>query len=190
MLRRRRPRWVAIFLAVALVVVGWRIWVVTMSADSNPIFAEGTYRVDRTESDLTLVLENGGRVRLLGVVPCEREPANPGRVTPISTAIRNHIANEAREFLSVALTAKPVRIQFDRERVDPSGVLMAYVFFRPTPADESLLNEVVLAKGWGTVDLSVYFNESHKRHFRQAEADAREKQRGRWAKSDDPQKAN
>ena len=166
--RRRRPRWGLIVLAICAAIVGWRIWAVATLAPPDPMLNEGVYRVESVNSDLTIALENGARVRLLGIAP-------------ILTGQQGRVAKEAHRFLVSALTDKSVRIQFDRERVDPSGVFMAYVFFRAGQSEETLLNEHVLANGWGQIDLRVYFNESHKRQFRKAELDARQKKIGRWA---------
>lgn len=181
MFRRRRPRWAAICCTVGVGLVAWRVGVVASTGEPTRVFPEGVYRVAQIEPDLTLVLENGGRLRLLGVTLAN------AKTPELSAAQRDRVVTEAKAFMNNALAARSVRIQFDRERMDKEGTLLAYLFLRdvvpvtPEPENESLLNESLISAGWAVMDRGAYFNESHKRHFRQAEDDARKNGRGIWS---------
>ncbi len=178
MFRRRRPRWVAICFTVVVGLIAWRVWVIASTAEPTNVLPEGVYRVAHIEPDLTFVLESGVRLRLLGVTLVN------AKTPQLSPEQSESVSAEAKTFLSAAIPSRSVRIQFDRERMDRSGTLLAYLFVPEVGQEkgsESLLNESLISSGWAVVERGAYFNESHKRHFRQAEDDARKNVRGIWS---------
>ena len=176
MFRRRRPHLPAIFLLGALPLVAWRVWVLSRTGDKPPeLLPEGQYAVARIDDRGTLVLTNGARVRLLGVA--DRNSQSP----QLTSAQAAEIATAAQKFIADHIAAQPVRIQFDRERIDKEKILRAYVFVLDAQTgSESLLNEGFISAGWAVADRDAYFNESHKRRFRKAEDEARKEKRGLW----------
>ena len=180
MFRRRRPQLPAIFLLGALPLIAWRVWVLSRSGDKPPEnLPEGSYAVARIDDRCTLVLTNGSRVRLLGVT--DRNAQTP----PFSATQAAEIAAAANKFLLERIASQPVRIQYDRERIDRENILRAYIFVADAkPGGELLLNEALISAGWAVADRNAYFNESHKRRFHKAEDDARQEKRGLWGMGD------
>jgi micrococcal nuclease len=69
-----------------------------------------------------------------------------------------------------------VRLRFDRERIDPYGRFLAYVY-----VDDRLLNEALIREGLARASLRFNYAERFKRIFRNAEAEAQTAARGIWS---------
>jgi micrococcal nuclease len=117
----------------------------------------------------TLLLEDGRRVRLIGV----DTPETKREGTPIQPW-----GPEAHDMTARLVEGKPVRLEFDRERVDKYGRILAYVY-----TGDRLLNEELLREGLGRALLKHPYSESMKRRFRLAESEARDNRRGIWQES-------
>ncbi|HZZ73447.1 MAG TPA: thermonuclease family protein [Pirellulales bacterium] len=92
-----------------------------------------------------------------------------------------HCAVAARAFLQAQIGARPVRVQYDRERLGKDQIPFGYALARdPSDGREVLLNEALIAAGWAVTDRFAYFNDSHKRQFRQAEERAQKANLGLW----------
>ena len=94
---------------------------------------EGVYQVRRVVDGDTLLLRDGNRVRLMGVdTPETVKPDHP--VEPWGA--------EATAFTRNFVAAGPVRLAFDRVRLDRFNRYLAYVW-----VDDKLLNEELLRAG-------------------------------------------
>lgn len=123
--------------------------------------------VERVVDGDTLLLKDGRRVRLLGV----DTPETKKRDTPVQP-----FGPEACAFTRDHVEGKPVRLQFDKERVDKYGRVLAYVY-----VDEWLLNEALIRAGFGRAITKHPYSEAMKRRFRAAEQEARRERRGIWS---------
>jgi micrococcal nuclease len=121
----------------------------------------------------TLVLENGERVRLIGVdTPESVDPRRPVE----------YFGKEAAEFTRKMVQGKRVRLEFDpanaaaghKDNTSQRRTL-AYVYLE----DGTLLNAEIIKQGYG----HVYTRAPYKylEQFRQLEQEARQHGRGLWA---------
>ena len=174
---RRPPLWMTVLVAVVLL-IAYRLVppsgepVSTSPGDAAPladgeVLAAGAYRVERVVDGDTLLLENGARVRLLGVDTPE-------------TVKENHPVEpwgpEASEFTKDFLNSRIVRLEFDRERLDRFGRYLAYVY-----VDRKMLNEELIRAGLSPAKLHYAFSDRMKRRFRLAQDEARDAERGIWS---------
>ncbi len=164
--RRRRALAVAAALA-ALVLI--RLWQRGLHPPPPEALDEGTYRVERVIDGDTLRLTNRARVRLLGIdAPEIARPGHP--VEPFGP----EAAQFTRQF--VARDGGAVQLQFDRERVDKYGRLLAYVW-----VGQQMLNEELIRAGLATAETGFRYSASMKSRFRRAEDEAKAAGRGIWA---------
>ena len=70
-------------------------------------------------------------------------------------------------------------LQFDRERQDRYHRVLAYVY-----RDDWMLNEELIRAGFSRAETRFPYSSAMKRRFRAAEKEARENNRGLWAKTD------
>jgi micrococcal nuclease len=175
MSRRYRPRrrWPAVVLTVAAVWLVVRLWQAFHVPAPPAALEPGEYDVARVVDGDTLLLTNQARVRLLGIDAPESVKLNHP-VEPWGP--------EAAQFVRRAIGKRPVRLRFDRERVDRYGRFLAYVWVRdPQSGQEVLLNEELLRAGLARATLQYRFAEPMKRRFRAAEEEARRARRGLWS---------
>lgn len=127
----------------------------------------GTYRVKRVVDGDTLLLENGARVRLIGVdTPETKHPHKP--VEPLGL--------EAAEFVRRRVEGRLVTLRFDRDRLDRYHRVLAYVYL-----DGWFLNEALIRAGYSRAVTRFPYSAAMLRRFRLAEEQARQAQRGLWA---------
>jgi micrococcal nuclease len=95
-------------------------------------------KVTRVIDGDTAVLAGGARVRFLGIDAPEMErdgrPADP-------------LAQESKNFVAGLIQGKPVRLEYDRERYDRYGRLLAYLFL----PDGAMVNAAVVRRGLARV---------------------------------------
>lgn len=143
---RRRPvpgAWALLACAALLAARLWR------SGQELPLLDSGrAYRVARVESGDTLMLESGERVKLLGVKPLR--------------------AAREDNWLERTTSGQPIRLEFDRHRMDESGALLAYVF-----AGDVFVNAEFLRAGLGRIEDDVPLRADRKRAL-EAAVDASE----------------
>ena len=122
--------------------------------------------VERVVDGDTLMLDDGTRVRLIGVDAPElghgRGPDDP-------------FAADARQRLQKLIADSGVRLEFDRERRDSWFRILAYVY-----CDDVLVNEEIIRSGYARALTRFPFRSSMKRRFRRAEEEARDAGRGMW----------
>jgi micrococcal nuclease len=163
----------AVLALVAL--VGYRIW--QLSADRSPDQSEqDNHHVESVIDGDTLALASGARVRLIGV------DAPETRFSPRSDGKDQPQARDALAFAEQAVEGRRVRLEFDKERTDKYGRILAYVWYLDREnGEELLLNEELIRAGLARVLLRYPYSESMKRRFRAAQAEARSAARGVWS---------
>jgi micrococcal nuclease len=115
----------------------------------------------------TIVLDGGEKVRLIGVdTPELHHPVKPVQ----------YFAREARDFVYSQVQGRDVHLEFDQMRRDRYGRTLAYVFL----ADGTLLNELIIERGYGFAYVKYPFRSDYMARFRAAEARARSTERGLW----------
>ena len=169
-LRRRPPSSVVLSCAV-LGLILLRLFSGSNVPDSQ-VFDEGTtQQVKRVVDGDTLLLEDGQRVRLIGIdTPETKRPDFP--VEPLGP--------EASQFTTALVGDGQVRLEFDRERLDQYHRLLAYVYL----PDGRLLNEEIIRAGFSQAQLQYPYRSDMKQRFREAEEEARSARRGLWADHD------
>lgn len=125
-------------------------------------------RVVRVVDGDTIVLQDGQKVRLIGVdTPETVDPRKPVQ----------YFGKEASEFTRTQLEGKPVRLEYDWQKIDKYGRTLAYVY----EEDGTLFNAKLISLGYGHAYTKYPFKQEFMDQFRQLERDARENRRGLWA---------
>ncbi len=131
---------------------------------ANPVF-----HVTRVIDGDTLLLSNGERVRLIGVdTPELCHPLKPVQ----------YFAREASEFTREMVEGKKVRLEYDWQKRDKYGRLLAYVYLK----NGTFLNAEIIKQGYGFAYTKYPFR--YMEEFRQYEREARENGRGLWKHKD------
>ncbi len=128
---------------------------------------EELHRVDRVIDGDTLLLDSGHTVRLLGVnCPETHHPDRP--IEPYG--------EEATRYAATLVESRQVRLEFDRERLDRYGRVLAYVY-----VDGTLLNESLIEAGLGRALHGFPIRRDMLARFDAAEVRARKQGRGLWS---------
>jgi micrococcal nuclease len=115
----------------------------------------------------TLVLDGGERVRLIGVnTPETKDPRRPVE----------YFGKEASAFVRRVAEGKRARLEYDQERADRYGRTLAYVYLE----DGTFLNAEIIRQGYGHAYTRFPFRYADE--FRAYEREARENNRGLWAR--------
>lgn len=129
------------------------------------------YAVTRVVDGDTIEIMMSGRtetVRLIGVnTPETKHP----------TKDVEHFGKEASAFTRQQLEGRSVRLEFDVERRDRYGRLLAYVYLESGP----MFNAVLVAEGYAQL-MTVPPNVKHQDLFLALEREAREAEKGLWAR--------
>ncbi len=121
-----------------------------------------TVRVSRVVDGDTIELEDGRKVRYIGV-------NTPERGQPFY--------EEATDFNRQLVEGRRVRLEFDLDTMDQYGRLLAYVW-----VDDTMVNLEMVRQGYANV-YTVPPNVKYESLLREAEREAREAGRGLWAAS-------
>lgn len=116
-------------------------------------------------------IEGEGAVRLIGVDASETNYS--GRDSP------EPYAEEARSFTQSSLEGGDLTLEFDAERRDDYGRLLAYVYL----PDDTMFNETLLREGYAQV-ATFPPNTRYLDRFEEAQDEAREARRGIWSLSE------
>lgn len=163
---RRPPAWVyALLLILALAAARWGNG--RRTASPPPAASEGVVAVKRVVDGDTLLLVSGERVRLQGV----DTPETVKEHTPVEPW-----GPEASQFTKDFTRSGRVRLEFDGERRDRYGRLLAFVW-----VDDRMLNEELLRAGLARFEGRYDYSDAKKRRFRAAQDEARRAQRGIWS---------
>ena len=125
------------------------------------------YTVVKVADGDTFTIETGEKVRLIGV-------DTPESVSP-SAAKNVPFGKEVSEYVKEQLLDKQVRLEFDTQRADRYGRLLAYVYLE----DGTFLNELLVEKGYARV-MTVPPNVAYQEVFLKAEEGAKESGTGVW----------
>jgi micrococcal nuclease len=121
------------------------------------------YKVKRVIDGDTLLLINGERVRLIGVdTPETKHPQKPVQ----------YFGREAYLFTKEMVDGKEARFEFDRQKRDRYGRLLAYVYL----LDGTFLNAEIIKQGYGFAYTRFPFK--YMEEFRRYEREARDKRKG------------
>lgn len=137
-------------------------------------------RVERVVDGDTFKLVGGERVRLLGIDTPEMHESNKllrdaARSGQDAKAIQV-LGRRAYEFVRPMIEGKNVRLEFDIEKRDKYGRLLAYVYLQ----DGTFLNKVIIENGYAS-PLTIPPNIRHADEFRELYKAARKKGLGLWA---------
>ena len=135
---------------------------------SNLVAGHDFYLCTRVVDGDTIIVDMNGkeeRVRLIGVdTP---ETVHPNK--PVE-----YFGKEASEFTKNMVEGKRVRLEYDWQRRDKYGRLLAYVYLQ----DGTFLNAEIIKQGYGFAYTRFPFK--YLEEFRQYEREARENGRGLW----------
>lgn len=156
--------WVLLtFLSIGL----WRLLQVDWSPPSALPNPDHPHLVIRVIDGDTIEIAGGHRVRLIGVdTPETVHPDRP----------EEPFGSEASAFTRSKVEGQEVRIEFDRERVDSHGRLLAFVFIHG-----ECLNELLIREGLSPAVTTFSYRAAMKRRFVAAEATAKGQRRGLWS---------
>jgi len=137
------------------------------------------YYVSRVVDGDTLKLSGGERVRLIGVDTPEvhysdkllRDAKKSGK----DIAYIQAMGKKASEFTKSLCADKRVRLEFDAEKRDRYGRLLAYVYLE----DGTFVNAKIIEEGYGQV-MTIPPNVKYADLFLQLQREARENARGLW----------
>ncbi len=140
---------------------------VSLAAGLQPS-QEGWAVVQRVIDGDTVVLTGGERVRYIGVdTPELHHPRKPVEF----------YGREAKEFNRRLVEGRKVRLEFDVQRYDRYGRLLAYVYLE----DGTFVNGELLRQGYAQL-LTIPPNVKHADRFVPLQKEAREAGRGLWRK--------
>lgn len=127
--------------------------------------AQDWVKVKRVIDGDTILLVNGERVRLIGVdTPETKHPQKPVQ----------RFGQEASLFTKGMVEGKEVRLEYDQQRRDKYGRLLAYVYL----LDGAFLNAEIIKQGYGFAYTRFPFK--YLEEFRRYEREARENKKGLW----------
>ncbi len=137
---------------------------------SPALFPQEFQKVSRVVDGDTFVLENGERVRLIGVdTPETVHPSKPVQ----------YFGKEASAFTKNLIEGKQVRLEYDVQKQDRYGRLLAYVYL----PDGTFVNAELVKQGYAQV--STYPpNVKYVDLFARLQREARENNRGLWAQTE------
>ena len=135
--------------------------------------------VTRAVDGDTLVLENGERVRLIGIdTPELHESAKldrDARSTGQDPSAIQQLGRQAYEFTKNLVEGKRVSLEFDAERFDRYKRLLAYVYLK----DGTFVNAEIVKQGYASL-MKIPPNVKYAALFAQLYAEARQEKRGLW----------
>ncbi len=138
---------------------------------SSTVTGQESYLCTRVVDGDTIVVDIGGKqekLRLIGVdTPETVHPEKPVE----------YFGKEASEFTKKMVEGKQVRVEYDWQRRDKYGRLLAYVYL----LDGSFLNAEIIKQGYGFAYTKYPFK--YMEEFRGYEEEARENERGLWKKN-------
>lgn len=132
-------------------------------------YSQDLQKVKRIIDGDTFVLDNGIKVRLIGV-------DTPETVHPKKEV--QYFGKEASAFTKKLIDGKKVRLEYDVQKYDRYGRLLAYVYLE----DGTFLNAELVKQGYANVS-TFPPNVKYEQLFINLQKEARENNRGLWQKS-------
>jgi len=152
-------------LAILFLIFGWFAVMINGKMAEKVDVAEELFFVEHVVDGDTIVLDNGEKVRLIGVDTPETVHPNKGV---------EHYGIEASEFTENLVEEKNVHLGYDETTRDKYNRLLAYVYLE----DGTLLNAEIIKQGYGFAYLNYPFKLSRK--FEEYEQQARKNRLGLW----------
>ncbi len=129
----------------------------------------------------TIQLENGKKVRLIGIDTPEthfsKRLYRQAKKANKDTEVIKALGKQASRFTTDLVKGKRVRLEFDIEKYDKYGRLLAYVYLK----DGLFVNEEIVRQGYAQL-MTIPPNVKYKDIFLKAQRKARENNRGLWEK--------
>ncbi len=164
-----------LLLTLALVIAGFIYFIFPMMRDEiKPAAFEGPYKVLRTVDGDTFTADVDGqelKIRLIGVDAPESAHFDSSKNIPEGQT--------AAEFLKDLIEGEKVWLEFDAEREDRYGRLLAYVYLSD---QKTMVQKVMLEKGAARI-MTVPPNVRYQDEFLKLQKQARRKKAGFWAGS-------
>jgi len=135
------------------------------------------YKVRWVDDGDTVVLSNGIRVRYIGINAPETDLVKSGNQLKTGEPF----GGQAKELNEKLVYRKNVRLEFDKDKYDEYGRLLAYVFLE----DNTFVNELLLLEGLAYC-LPIKPNMRHSSLFLNAQRQAMKKKKGIWRTVDKP----
>lgn len=140
------------------------------------LFPQELVKVDTVIDGDTFILENGERVRLIGVdAPETVHPQKPVE----------YFGKEASDYAKRMLEGKKVRLELDVQERDRYGRLLAYVYLE----DGTFFNAELVRQGFAQV-ATYPPNVKYVELFIKMQKEARENKRGMWGFNEQESKSN
>jgi micrococcal nuclease len=135
--------------------------------------------VKRAVDGDTLVLENGERVRLIGIDTPEMHESNKlykdSRRTGEDITTIQKLGRKSYGFTKGLVEGKRVSLEFDVERHDKYGRLLAYIYLK----DGTFVNAEIIKQGYASL-MTIPPNTKYADLFLKLYRQAREDRRGLW----------
>ena len=141
----------------------WAIILLSVACSKN--VTTPTYKCIKVIDGDTIVVENVGKVRLIGVNAPEIKDRHRGV---------QRFGMESTTFTEQNLLGKQVRLEYDVTRVDKFGRTLAYVY-----VDDTFFNAELVKQGYALVFAKYPFK--YLDEFRRLEMDAKKNGRGLWS---------
>lgn len=135
--------------------------------------------VTRAVDGDTLVIETGERVRLIGIDTPEMHESNKlyrdSQKTHQDIHVIQDMGRRAYYFTKDLVEGKRVRLEFDVEKQDKYGRLLAYVYLK----DGTFVNAEIVRQGYASL-MTIPPNVKYEDLFLKLYREARENRRGLW----------
>ena len=140
---------------------------------------QAVYYVERVVDGDTLKLSGGERVRLIGVdtpeVHYSDKLLRDAKRQNKDIRVIQELGRKASEFTKKLCGGKKVRLEFDVEKRDKYGRLLAYVYLE----DGTFVNAKIMEEGYGQV-MTIPPNVKYAGLFLQLQRQARDGRKGLW----------
>ncbi|MGA2774495.1 MAG: thermonuclease family protein [Candidatus Omnitrophota bacterium] len=137
--------------------------------------------VKRAVDGNTLLLETGERVRLIGIdTPKMQQSSKLDRDaerTQEKTSLIQQLGLRAYKFTKELVEGKRVSLEFDLEKYDKDGQLLAYIYLNDSA--KTFVNAEIVKQGYASL-LTIPPNVRYADLFKKLYQEARENRRGLW----------
>jgi micrococcal nuclease len=176
-MKKKNPILIVVALLAALAGGHWTLQR-QESVHQGPI-SGNTHRVAYVYDGDTIKLDNGERVRLIGIDTPETHAnaklSKDVKRRRINREAQLAMGQEAAKFTRALVEGKEVRLEFDVEPKDRYQRTLAYVYL----TDGTFVNEKIIREGYA-YPLTIPPNVRHAHQFKQWFDEARENKRGLW----------